>query len=71
MRQTISVKVVGNMGEILVSLLVGILVALCLENAFAILETASKHNLRTRLCHCIVGQGPNTLVAGFQVICVC
>lgn len=71
MRQTISVKVVGNVGEIFVCLLVGILVALGLENAFAVLEAASKHNLRARLCHRIVRQGPDTLVAGLQVVSVC
>lgn len=55
MRQAISVEVVGNVGEVLVGFLVGVLVTLSLEYAFAVLETASKDDLRAGFGHGIVG----------------
>lgn len=55
MRQAVSIKVICHVREILVSLLVGILIALCLKNTFTVLETTGKNNLRARLGHSIVG----------------
>lgn len=55
MRQAIPVEVVGNVGEVLVSFLVSVLVTLSLEYTFAVLKTTSKDDLRTSFGHGVVG----------------
>lgn len=68
MRQAITIEMIRDVGEILVRLLVGVLVALSLEDTLAVLEAASKDDLRTGFGHGVVGQRTNALVAGLQMV---
>lgn len=70
MRQTISIKMVRDVSKVFVCFLVGILVALGLENPLAVLEAASKDDLRAGLGHGIVGQRTHALVARLEVVSI-